>query len=317
MERLIHRILETGEEILARLPLRASSGKPSGRDSSELRELRGKTLSPRSPGQSHAADSSPSATQAMMVPPPIADASHPAGEGIRSIYWRQFAVRNALTHEQRRSVHRLRYQVYCIENAFENPAQHPEGLEIDRFDSHSVHALLMHRLTAQPVGTVRIVLPVADRLESSFAMQSICTAPELSRLRLETTGEISRFCIEKSFRHLLHDRCDDGVVRPDSGPVLVDVRRIVPSMTLGLIQWLVETSQVHGITHWCAVMEPSLLRLLARLGIHFEPIGDMVDYHGWRQPCVIEVAEMLERVRRERPDVWSVIAQRALEPVHA
>jgi len=254
----------------------------------------------------------------MIVPPPITEALRPAtGEGMRSIYWRQFTVRTVATTEQRRMMHRLRYHVYCIENTFEDPAQHPGGLEIDRFDSHSVHALLIHRPTGQTVGTVRIVQPLADRLESSFALQSICAAPELSRLPLETTGEISRFCIEKAFRHLLHDRCDDGVVRPDGGPVLVDVRRIVPSMTLGLIQWLVSASQARGITHWCAVMEPTLLRLLARLGIHFEPIGGLVDYHGWRQPCMIEVDRMLERARAERPDVWAVIGQRALLFDHA
>ncbi|MFO1189320.1 MAG: PEP-CTERM/exosortase system-associated acyltransferase [Alphaproteobacteria bacterium] len=254
----------------------------------------------------------------MIAPPPTAEALLPAaGEGIRSIYWRQFAVRSVATKEQRRMMHRLRYQVYCIENPFESPAQHPDGLEIDRFDSHSVHALLIHRPTGKTVGTVRIVLPLADRLGSSFALQSICTAPELSHLPLETTGEISRFCIERAFRHLLHDRCDDGVVRPDGGPILVDVRRIVPSMTLGLIQWLVSTSQACGITHWCAVMEPTLLRLLARLGIHFEPIGSLVDYHGWRQPCVIEIDRMLKQVLRERPDVWAVIGQRALLLDHA
>ena len=28
-----------------------------------------------------------------------------------------------------------------------------------------------------------------------------------------------------------------------------------------------------GMTHWAAVMEPALLRLLTRLGIHFNPLG--------------------------------------------
>ena len=259
----------------------------------------------------------PGAKQAMAVQPPIPSAFRPAvGDGLRTIYWRQFALRDVVTPEQRKVMHELRYQVYCVENAFEDPARHPGGLEIDRFDSHALHALLIHRPTGVAVGTVRIVLPVPGQLSSSFALQSICSAAELSGLPLATTGEVSRFCIEKAFHHLLHDRHDQPATT-EGNATLVGMRRVIPSMALGLIQWLVETSQARGITHWCAVMEPTLLRLLSRLGIHFDRIGELVDYHGWRQPCVIEIDRMLDCVQSERPDVWSIIAQRALDVDHA
>jgi N-acyl amino acid synthase of PEP-CTERM/exosortase system len=71
----------------------------------------------------------------------------------------------------------------------------------------------------------------------------------------------------------------------------------------------VRMSIENGITHWCAVMEPTLLRLLTRLGIHFEPIGPMIEYHGRRQPCYIPLEVLLPRVQRERPDVWDVITR--------
>src|SRR3546814_18883719 len=57
-------------------------------------------------------------------------------------------------------------------------------------------------------------------------------------------------------------------------------------------------------------MEPTLLRLLSRLGIYFDPIGPLVDYHGRRQPCYIKVSTLLARVARERPDVWEVLTDR-------
>ena len=56
-------------------------------------------------------------------------------------------------------------------------------------------------------------------------------------------------------------------------------------------------------------MEPALLRLLARLGIHFEDVGPLVDYHGRRQPCVINIETMLTQVHRERPDVWAILTE--------
>jgi len=42
---------------------------------------------------------------------------------------------------------RLRYQVYCIENGYEDPDAHPDAVERDNFDSHAVHGLLRHLST--------------------------------------------------------------------------------------------------------------------------------------------------------------------------
>jgi N-acyl amino acid synthase of PEP-CTERM/exosortase system len=78
-------------------------------------------------------------------------------------------------------------------------------------------------------------------------------------------------------------------------------------MRLGLIQTLVRMSMQHGITHWLAVMEPKLLRMLAAMSIRFEPIGGMVEHHGWRQPCFCNLADVLQSMKYERPAFWSVL----------
>ena len=61
-----------------------------------------------------------------------------------------------------------------------------------------------------------------------------------------------------------------------------------------------------GLTHWAAVMEPKLLRMLAAIGLHFTPVGPPVSHHGLRQPAYACIADTLERMRRERPDHWMV-----------
>jgi N-acyl amino acid synthase of PEP-CTERM/exosortase system len=83
----------------------------------------------------------------------------------------------------------------------------------------------------------------------------------------------------------------------------------MPNITLGLINGTVRMSVEHGVTEWFAVMEPSLLRLLAKYGIYFSPIGPMVNYHGMRQPCYVIFEKMLGRVRKERIDVWEFITE--------
>jgi N-acyl amino acid synthase of PEP-CTERM/exosortase system len=66
-------------------------------------------------------------------------------------------------------------------------------------------------------------------------------------------------------------------------------------------------SMQHGITHWCALMEPTLLRMLAAMAIRFKPIGPMVEFRGRRQPCYIDLSEMLNAVLCERPTFWEMI----------
>ena len=80
-----------------------------------------------------------------------------------------------------------------------------------------------------------------------------------------------------------------------------------PLMRLGLIQALVRMSLHNNVTHWCAMMEQSLLRMLAAMAIRFVPIGPVVEYHGLRQPCFCVLPKVLEEMKRERPAFWSVL----------
>jgi N-acyl amino acid synthase of PEP-CTERM/exosortase system len=66
----------------------------------------------------------------------------------------------------------------------------------------------------------------------------------------------------------------------------------------------------YGLTHCYAVMEAALIRFLAHIGINFTPIGPAVDYHGKRQPCIIEVKYLLEGVKNKNPEIWDLLTDR-------
>jgi N-acyl amino acid synthase of PEP-CTERM/exosortase system len=207
----------------------------------------------------------------------------------------------ANTIERVRTAQRIRHQVYCIEHPHEQ-SNDPDGLERDEFDAHAAHSLLMHRATNTALGTVRLVLPVAGDLEHSFPVQRVF-APDSQRifnqLPLASTAEVSRFSISRQVRRstdLSGSHEPAGFVN-NSGAL----------MRLGLIQALVRMSLQHGITHWCAAMEPTLLRMLSAMAIRFRPVGPLVEYHGLRQPCYCVVADILDAVRRERPSFWAVL----------
>ena len=209
-----------------------------------------------------------------------------------------FRTFTAQTPEQIREAQRVRYQVYCIENALEAP--NAEGIETDGFDSHAVHSLLVHRAAGRALGTVRLILPLPGNIEHSFPMQAVLpesTAREFRKLPLHSSAEVSRYSVSRQLRRL------DGSNEEGAGFISVSG----PLMRLALFQCMVRMSFECGITHWCAMMEPTLLRMLAAMAIRFRPVGPLVEFHGLRQPCYCSVADILDSTRQERPAFWSVL----------
>jgi N-acyl amino acid synthase of PEP-CTERM/exosortase system len=208
---------------------------------------------------------------------------------LSDVYHRWFELIPADTPTLREKAYRLRYQVYCCENQYETPEEHLKNMETDIFDCRSIHSLIVDRANGMTLGTVRLILPHPESREASFPIQQICNHPLPIKLPVSSTAEISRFAISKKLRKLVDGDCP---------------KDMKCSIVLGLMKSIVQMSWKFGITDWLAVMEPSLLRLLRRFGIHFAPVGPKVEYHGVRQPCHANVNGMLERVRQENPDLW-------------
>lgn len=208
----------------------------------------------------------------------------------------------------REEVFRLRYQVYCVENPFEDPAAHPDGLEHDAYDQRAAHCLLLHKRTQSWAGSARLILPNPEEPDHSFALQEVCRDPMIvdpQRFPVLQMGEVSRVCISKDFRR----RQGDGLYPQSNEPEdSSDERRVIPNMIIGLLEGLIRMSLEHGLLYLCAVMERPLLRLLERLGIHMANIGPLVEYHGRRQPCILNLETMLQEVHAERPDVWEILS---------
>jgi N-acyl amino acid synthase of PEP-CTERM/exosortase system len=224
-------------------------------------------------------------------------------ESLFDRYNRDFCCTLADAPELLRQAYEVRYQVYCVENAFEDADEHPGRLETDEYDARSTHSILTFRQTGEAIGTVRLVLP-DEQTPSSFSMKRIldfCRGD--APFPVTRTAEVSRFSVTRRARPR-----NDGAI--DMRNPLANrsvLRRAEPLMSLGLIQGLIRMSALHRITHWCAVMEPQMLRMLAAMGIHFYPVGPLLEYHGLRQLCFCEISSVLKTVRRERPSFWEII----------
>jgi N-acyl amino acid synthase of PEP-CTERM/exosortase system len=118
-------------------------------------------------------------------------------------------------------------------------------------------------------------------------MLRYCDPALLHALPAHCTGEISRFSLSKRRR-------SEGAASD-------------PLLRLGLMQGILRASRELGLTHWCALMEPTLLRLMNASGVRFMSLGPLVEAYGKRQPAVAAIDFTLADGRRRRPDLYNLL----------
>lgn len=237
-----------------------------------------------------------------------------------------FRILRADTRALKDAAYALRYQVYCLENPYEDAALHRDGREQDDYDAHAVHSLIQHRDSGTFAGCVRLILPDPADPAALLPIEADCAhafydrhrglRPSLDRTRL---AEISRFSVSKEFKRRLSEGgsasgASARAIYADAEQAPEGGHRALPHITIGLIAAVIQMSVAHGVTYWYAVMEPSLLRLLSRFGIRFQSVGHMVAHHGRRRPAAASVPEVIRRIHAERPDVWEIVSDRGRFP---
>ena len=234
-------------------------------------------------------------------------------QALAEAYIHYFDVVRADTPALLDEAYRLRYQVYCVENPFENTAEHTNGRELDPDDDRSIHALLVHRRSGSFAGTVRAILPNANGPHRPLPIERIL-AEQHSASTIpwpkHSTVEISRYAVSKEFRRRRGEELYADIEMSNDTPTMSE-RRMIPYITYGLIRGVVEICGEYGISHICAVMEPALIRVLGRFGLEFESIGGLVEHHGVRQPCVARLVDLMEGSRFRNPMLWQYAVQSA------
>jgi N-acyl amino acid synthase of PEP-CTERM/exosortase system len=227
-----------------------------------------------------------------------------------------FEIVPAYSDDLKNEVYKLRYQVYCIETGFENPAQYDDNLEVDDYDDSSIHCLIQHRRSKIYAATTRLILPNVNNPEKKFPIElhsQIDNFDVLNHIPRTNLAEVSRFCVSKEFKRRKKEYgMLSGIGQDSDNTFTDDERRIFPHITIALITCLIKMSNENNIYYWYAVMEPALLRFLSGLGIYFIHIGPLSDYHGKRQPCVVKVIDLLEGVFKKSPDIWEMLTNEGL-----
>lgn len=238
-----------------------------------------------------------------------------SGLGLQDHFYRYLDAELAVNDSQRYEAHRLRYDVYCEQRGYEDPERFPDGLEKDVYDDNSVHALVRHRSSNLVAGVVRLVFADQSEPAKPLPIEYFCgdsfDHSVLDRFDFSRTGiaEVSRFAVSNQFINRVGGFGPGHPSGNQTGQMQCqdDPSQYFPHISLGLIAMLFVASAQHRITHWYAVMEPSLNRLLGRSGIEFTAIGPIVNYHGRRQPMIACVNDLLSNIYDKRYEFFRLI----------
>jgi len=190
-------------------------------------------------------------------------------------------------HEMLAAIQQLRYEVYCLERHFIDPARFPDGREFDEYDPASVHFAATDE-HGRMVGTIRLVLdsPLGFPLEAHDPN----LFPEFETLEQSKVAEISRLIVARTDRRFEH------------GEALRRHHRVL----LPLFRDMYRKSVELDLEYWIVAMEPALHRLLERaMGLSFRPVGEPMDYYGHVVPYMAKIREMERTLQQQRPALFA------------
>ena len=204
----------------------------------------------------------------------------------------------------------IRHQVYCEEHDFLPPSE--DRLETDACDEHSYHLLLQQSSSENYTGTIRVVysdddsqlLPIekycAECLESSD--------PKPSDFPRDSICELSRVAVLRDFRRRKIDRFDGAATGDiNSETYSEEELRCFPFIAIGLYLSAANVILHNNHKHCFMMMEPRLARSMSFIGLTFNQIGPVINYHGKRAPYYINPRLFDETLPGDLPGCMSIL----------
>ena len=169
---------------------------------------------------------------------------------------------------------RLRYEVYCEEKKWLKKEDYPDGIENDEYDDKAVHLVAFDE-DFRLVGNIRILR------QEDFGKLPFEDHPSLSgrQITFPALAELSRFVIRTNGSSLM--------------------------LAQGLLRAVYQTVVKLGIENCIDICEPSLIRLVSRFKVYFEPLAPPCMYYGgFTQPALLDIKAMKEKWRKDK-ECWA------------
>ncbi len=198
----------------------------------------------------------------------------------------------------RRIHYQLRYQVFCLETGYEDPAQFPDGEEKDEWDDSSTHFLVQEKDTGQWVAAMRLVLPEASVLPIN---KRVAIESALHRDRWDS-AEISRLCMVGHYRRRLQGRAVSCAGRTSErsvhseGAIQSEIRKQQRTAEIlqALLSAAVTVSAERGIVYWYMLITRALAKILGTvLPMNLQLAGPVCSHRGERYPFLVDVGQII------------------------
>ena len=199
----------------------------------------------------------------------------------------RYEVFLADTETARQIHHKVRYQVYCVEEGFEDQNEFDDNKEFDEWDTHSAHFTVRSKLSGEWVAAMRLILPRPEGLP----IEQMCDIDPTAMPTGESIAEISRMCIVDKCRRSKRSQPpsqEAATTYPhlvkDTQPRASNERVHKSEIILGLLRAAVDYSYENGISNWYFLTRPALARIINRLCIQLTKVGSPCNHRGVRYP---------------------------------
>ncbi|MBA4216618.1 MAG: PEP-CTERM/exosortase system-associated acyltransferase [Proteobacteria bacterium] len=211
-----------------------------------------------------------------------------------------FELLPALDDDTRNEVYRIRHEVYCRDLGWE-PLQ-PNGMERDDFDDQSVHCLLRHRATGEPVGCTRLIMADAENPQALLPVEESCAEVldrrivDPAQLPRHTVAEVSRLAVMRNFRQRKGESQSAASLTEDDFQSRGQQARF-PYIPVSLYFGAAAIARRLGREHVLVLTEPRLAAHFARLGVHIQRIGGSIEHRGERVPSLFLTSQFAPGLR--------------------
>jgi N-acyl amino acid synthase of PEP-CTERM/exosortase system len=221
-----------------------------------------------------------------------------------------FVLEPALDPASIELVHRVRHEVYCRDLGWEPVRE--DGLEIDAYDSHSIHCLLRRRDSGVPVGCTRLILTRPEAPDEPLPIEASCkdvidrSLVDPARLPRQTIGEVSRLAVTNSFRQRKGESTTAVSVSDDDFEPRSGSSRF-PFIPVSLYLGAAAIARRLGVEHVFVLTEPRLASHFNRIGFDIRAIGGTIEHRGTRVPSVLSSSKVVAGLRPLIKPLYDVV----------
>ncbi|MBV9389194.1 MAG: PEP-CTERM/exosortase system-associated acyltransferase [Chroococcidiopsidaceae cyanobacterium CP_BM_ER_R8_30] len=218
------------------------------------------------------------------------------------LFHQHFQIVLANTPKLQQEVFQLRYRVFCQELDYEPNSNHPDGMEQDIYDQHSIHCLLLHRASQQYAGCVRLIL-AEPFFPASLPFALLCCYPLSSSQSPSCFGELSRLAVAAEFRQRLSQQTRTKCTTEDCDSAR-EKERLYPLILPGLYLAAISIALELDLDAIYALMPLRLATYLQKFGMRLQQVEEQEEVGGQRRLFEISREAILSSINASTYEVF-------------